>query len=157
MTTTPVVRVAVAADVDRLTELINAAYIVERFFKHGDRTDVAEINALMARGAFLVAEIGGGNIAASVYVDVRGDRGYFGLLAVDPAAQGRGLARAMIEAAESHCRANSCRVMDLRVVNLRTELPPFYKKFGYVEDGTEPADDPAMSRPCHFIKMTKPL
>jgi hypothetical protein len=50
--------------------------------------------------------------------------------------------------------------MDITVVNLRTELPPFYRKLGYVEDGTEPVRPdmiPRLLQPCHFLRMTKPL
>jgi hypothetical protein len=50
--------------------------------------------------------------------------------------------------------------MDITVVNLRTELPPFYRKLGYVENGTEPVRPdmiPRLLEPAHFIKMTKPL
>ena len=48
--------------------------------------------------------------------------------------------------------------MDLEVVNLREELPAFYRKFGYRVTGTHPF--PAMERtklPCHFMVMSKPL
>ena len=47
--------------------------------------------------------------------------------------------------------------MDIRVVNLRTELLPFYRKLGYVERGTEPVDDPRALQPFHFILMSKAL
>jgi hypothetical protein len=64
----------------------------------------------------------------------------------------------MVEEAESYARAAGSEFMDLRIVNLRTELPPFYRRLGYVETGTEPfAADAKPSRPCHFIKMSKPL
>jgi hypothetical protein len=44
------------------------------------------------------------------------------------------------------------------VVNLREELPPFYRRLGYVESGTEnfPTGKPT-HHPCHFLKMSKPL
>ena len=48
--------------------------------------------------------------------------------------------------------------LDIYVVNLRTELPPFYRKLGYVESGTVafPHPDEA-TQPCHIIVMTKSL
>jgi hypothetical protein len=62
----------------------------------------------------------------------------------------------MIAAAEDHCRNAGCREMELEVVNLRTELPPFYRKFGYLETGTRPFPDVEKSKlPCHFIVMSK--
>ena len=64
----------------------------------------------------------------------------------------------MVEEAEDYARAAGCEFMDLRIVNLRAELPPFYRRLGYVETGTEPfAADAEPSQPCHFINMSKPL
>ena len=45
--------------------------------------------------------------------------------------------------------------IDIRVVNLRTELPPFYAARGFVPAGTEPVfHDPRLFRQAHFILMT---
>jgi GNAT superfamily N-acetyltransferase len=76
---------------------------------------------------------------------------------VDPARQGGGLGRLLVEAAEAHCRGAGCRKIDLRVVNLRTELPPFYRRLGYVATGTEPYVDDDATQPCHFVVMSKSL
>ena len=46
----------------------------------------------------------------------------------------------------------------LDVVNLRTELPAYYRKFGYVEHGTRAfPDGEQITRACHCIVMRKPL
>ena len=48
--------------------------------------------------------------------------------------------------------------MDLRIVNLREELPAFYRKLGYTETGTEPFPETEPTRlPCHLICMSKQL
>ena len=49
--------------------------------------------------------------------------------------------------------------MDLQIVDLRKELPPFYQKLGYKEKPgpTFPADIIALASPCHFIRMSKGL
>ncbi len=70
-----------------------------------------------------------------------GERSYLGLLSVDPARQKIGLGRRLVAAAEEFAREMGSHHMDLTVVNLRTELPPFYRKLGYVENGTEPIRD----------------
>ncbi len=150
-------RVATADDVPILTRLINAAYVVERFFKVGDRIAADGVLALQGKGTFMVLEHHGAPVG-SVYVELRRDRGYIGLLAVDPARQGSGFGRALMSAAEDYCRSAGARHADLRVVNLREELPPFYRHIGYVECGIEPFSDPAeATRPCHFVLMTKSL
>src|SRR6185369_15142272 len=92
-------RTAGPADARAVTALINAAYEVERFFVDGDRTSEAEVRQYMAKGTFLVADQDGAPIGC-VYTEQRGDRGYFGLLAVDPGQHGKGVGRTLIAAAE---------------------------------------------------------
>jgi len=151
------IRPATDADVPVLASIINAAYVVERFFKAGDRTDAGRVRRLQASGTFLLLEDDQGPIG-SVYVEVRGGRGYIGMLAVDPPRQGSGAGRTLMHAAEDYCGANGAIAADLHVVNLREDLPPFYRRFGYVESGTLPFSDPdEATRPCHFIVMSKPL
>jgi len=151
------IRVATAADIPTLERLINAAFVVERFFKVGDRITAEGIRAEQARGTFLLLERDGVPIG-SVYVEMRGDRGYIGMVSVDPQRQGGGYGRALMAAAEDYCRRNGARHADLRIVNLREELRPFYRRLGYVDSGTEPFSEPAQAtQPCHFLLMTKPL
>lgn len=150
-------RLAVPAEAHTVAALISLAYRVEDFFKIGDRTDAEDVRARMTRGVFIVIE-DEKHIAGCVYVTWHGNVGYFGMLSIDPARQGQGLGSRLIAAAEAYCRDAGCRVMELEVVNLRTELPPFYRRFGYLESGTRPfTDTDRASRPCHFIVMTKEL
>jgi GNAT superfamily N-acetyltransferase len=151
-------RVARPADAPTLASLISLAYRVEDFFKIGDRTDPDDVRKRMENAAFLVLEDEHGTMAGGVYVKVEGRRGYFGMLSIDPSRQGQGLGRRLIAAAEDYCRDAGCSEMELEVVNLRTELPPFYRRFGYVERGTRPFSDTEKTRlPCHFIVMSKAL
>jgi ribosomal protein S18 acetylase RimI-like enzyme len=115
------------------------------------------VRGLMEKGNFLLVE-DGPTLAGCVYVELRGDRGYLGLLSVDPAHQRSGLGRQLVAAAEHFFRAAGCRFSDLRIVNVRAELTAFYRGLGYVETGTSPfvADAPA-KLPAHFITMSKPL
>jgi len=80
----------------------------------------------MAKGKFLVAG-NSSSLAACVYVELRGDRGYLGLLGVDPLRQGTGLGRRMMDAAENYFREAGCQAVDLRVISARTPLPAFYR------------------------------
>lgn len=151
------IRVAALDEAEGLAALINAAFLVERFFVDGDRTSPAGVRALMAKGTFLAADREGA-LAGCVYVEQRGRRGYFGLLAVDPDRKGTGLGRALVTAAEDFLRERGCEAADINVVDLRTELPPFYHRLGYAETGTAPfPSDGRATRPCHFIRMSKPL
>jgi GNAT superfamily N-acetyltransferase len=147
---------AAAGDIPDLVRVINAAYEVEKFFVSGDRTDEDTLRRLMSKGAFLVTRDDGG-LTGCVYVELRRARAYFGMLSVEPARQGTGLGRRLVDDAEQYARGHGCEVMDIRVVNLRPELLPFYRKLGYLERATEPVDDPRALQPFHFILMSKHL
>ncbi len=150
-------RIAEPAEAEAITALINLAFQVEKFFIDGNRIDCAQVRELFRKGRFLVTD-GEDALAGCVYVERRGARAYLGLLSVDPSQQGQGLGARLVAAAEEHARAQNCEAMDLRIVNLREELPPFYRKLGYVETGGTPFTPDAGTRlPCHFIEMSKPL
>jgi GNAT superfamily N-acetyltransferase len=150
-------RLATTADAEGLVSLINRAFLVERFFIDADRLNLAEILERLHSGRFLVLEEGP-ELLACVYLELRGPRAYLGLLSVDPAHQGQGIGSRIMDAAEAYCRREGCGNLDIKVVNLREELPPFYRKRGYVETGTSPlpADQP-VKRNCHFVEMSKQL
>lgn len=152
-------RIATAHDVAEIIPLVNAAFAVETFME-GPRTDEKGMAEMMRKGQFLIMEDDQGRIVASVYVEKRGARGYFGMLAVDPARQGRGMGRAMVEEAEIYCRLQGCTYMDISVLSLRPELPPLYRKLGYAETGTEefhPSTPLRSGVACHCIVMSKKL
>ena len=115
---------------------------------------------LMRQGEFLLAEDDRGRIVGSVYTEVRDERGYFGMLAVDPLWQGKGIGKLMVAAAENHCRKQGCVLMDISVLSLRRELLPFYHKLGYVESGTQefhPSGPLRGGATCYCIIMSKSL
>lgn len=155
------IRLATPDDRPAMVAVINAAFAVENFLD-GTRTDHERLAETMAKGHFLLGCGSSGQILASVYVEVCDDRdhGYLGMLAVHPAHQRKGLGRAMVNAAEQWCRQRGCKVMDLRVLSLRSELPPLYRKLGYLECGTEefhPSRPLKSGVECHCIVMSKRL
>ena len=151
------VRAAGPADVPEIVSLINRAFQVERFFKNADRTNPEQVEDMMADGKFLLLGEAG-HVLACVYLKLTQDRAYLGTLAVDPARQKSGLGGRMMREAEAHCRAAGCKVLDIRIVNLRTELPEIYRKLGFVETGTQSAEViKTATQPIHFITMSKAL
>ena len=158
MTSTVPIRVAAPADAANITSVINSAFrIAEGFFVDGPRINQAEVEQMLGKGSFLLAEADD-KLNGCVYVELRGDRSYLGLLSVDPSCQKSGLGSVMMLEAENYCRERGSRFMDIYIVNLREELPDFYRRRGYVENGTTPfPDDVPTKVPCHFINMTKSL
>jgi N-acetylglutamate synthase-like GNAT family acetyltransferase len=150
-------RTAQLEDAENIARLVNTAFRPERFFTDSDRTNPEKVRALMPNGKFLLVEESGA-LSGCVYIEQRGERGYFGLLAVDPALQRSGLGSRLVAVAEDECRSAGCRFMDLTIVNLRKELPGFYHRLGYVESGTLPfpSDQPS-NQPCHLVRMSKSL
>lgn len=152
------IRSAEFADAPQITAVINAAFrIAEEFFIDGNRITQAEVEESLAKGAFLLAEVND-RVNGCVYVELRGERSYLGLLSVDPTSQQTGLGSQLMFEAEKYCRERGSQGMDIVIVSLREELPSYYKKRGYVENGTSafPADVPTKI-PCHFINMSKSL
>jgi len=153
------IRKATKDDAPAMISLVNEAFTVEDFLE-GTRTDTERMAKSMQAGQFLVAEDAFGKIVATVYIELHGERGYFGMLAVDPSQQGQGLGRRMIEAAEDHCRRLGCNFMDIKVLSLRHGLPEYYRQFGYIETGTEGFRPSRPFKPgveCHCIVMSKKL
>jgi GNAT superfamily N-acetyltransferase len=151
------IRLALSDDIPGLVRLINAAFVVERFVFDGDRINSEETQAFMETGKFLIAEDSAGFVGC-VYLEVCKDRGYLGLLAVDPPRQGTGLGRKLVAAAEEYFRDAGCGAVDLRIISQRTPLPPFYRRLGYAEIGTAPFSPSLQTKvPGHYIVMSKSL
>jgi GNAT superfamily N-acetyltransferase len=151
------IRVAGPDDADALASLVNTAYEVEQFFVDGDRTNADDIRAEMAHGTFLAAVSPDGHLDGCVYVSTREATGYFGMLAVAPRAQRRGLGRRLIAAAEDRLRAAHRGVVFILVVNLREDLIAFYERLGYTPAGREPYVHRPVKQPCWFVRMEKRL
>jgi len=134
-------RLATPADRPRLIPLINSAFSIETFLE-GTRTDEARLASMMEKGSILVAEDLSGRLLACVYTELRGNRGYLGQLAV------------------GRFRQLGCEAVDITVLSLRPELLPIYRRFGYIETGTEEFNPSRPLKPgleCHCIVMSKKL
>lgn len=159
---TDAVRIQDAAplDVPAMLTVVNAAFFEVETFLDGPRTDGDQLRAMMEKGTFILAKDADGEIVAAVYTELRGDRGYFGMLAVDPSRQGTGLGRMMVQTVENHFRSRGCGHVDISVLSLRTELFGFYSKLGYSESGTAKFARARLLKPgvvCEQILMSKRL
>ena len=145
------------ADSSALVALINVAFGPEQIAIEGDRINAEKLQPLFSRGKFLLLEDDEG-LAGCVYAEVRGSRGYLGLLSLRPALQGRGLGKRLMELAEEYLVGAGCQAADLRTISARADLVPMYEHLGYHITGTAPmpAEIP-LKIPCHFIHMSKHL
>jgi ribosomal protein S18 acetylase RimI-like enzyme len=76
-----------------------------------------------------------GRIAGCVFLAEKQDHFYLGKLSVDPACQGRGIGRRLVEAAEEHVRATAKPTIELQV---RVELvnnQATFSRLGFCETG----------------------
>lgn len=150
-------RTATDRDAEAVAGLVNTAFLVEEFFIERDRTNPSTVRTLMQTGEFLLAE-DGKDLVGCVHVERRGERGYFGMLSIEPSRQGTGVGRRLVNAVEKDFRGAGCKFCDLKIVNVRTELHDLYHRWGYADCGTSAYDDPTPTKiPVHFIHMSKPL
>lgn len=150
-------RTATTRDAEAVARLVNTAFLVERFFIERDRTNPATIRALMEDGKFLLAE-DRAELVGCVHFELRGERGYFGMLSIEPARQGAGIGHRLVNEVETIFREAGCRNSDLKIVDVRTELHALYQRWGYADTGTAAYDDPTPTKiPVHFILMSKAL
>jgi predicted N-acetyltransferase YhbS len=156
MPTDGTVREARPADAENIAGLVNRAFLAESWFKTAERTNAAQVRELLSKGIFLLLD-DGARLLGSVYLEPRGERVYLGMLSVEQDVQGSGIGRRMMREAEEFARRAGHVAIDLRFVHVRQELPPYYRKLGYVESGTEPAPNFPSRIPVHFVVMSKSL
>ena len=138
------------ADAEALAAFVNRAYrgaAAREGWAHeadligGQRTDAAMIaDEIAGPGAILVmraADGGGilGCVATHLRPGLNGDACYFGMLAVDPDRQGRGIGRRLVDTIEARAVASGCVAVEITVIHLRGSLIAWYERLGYRRTG----------------------
>jgi GNAT superfamily N-acetyltransferase len=143
----PSFRLATVADVPRIVRLIESAYrgdssragwTTEADLLAGQRTDEADVTAAVTgQGSrMLVGEDEAGDLVACFLVQHRGTHAYFGMFAVSPAAQGAGLGKRALAAAEQMARDEfGLTTMHMTVIRQRADLIAWYVRRGYKQTG----------------------
>lgn len=159
-------RYAQESEIPTMVHIINEAFAVEDFFKTEPRTSVPGLTQFFHDrfpvGGRFVNFYQDEKVVAVIYYELQ-DEGqylYFGYLSVDPALQGKGFGSAIVTFTEHVAKACSCQYIRIRVVNLRNDTIPFYKKRNYIEVGTQEWPVEALhllKMPAHFVVFNKSL
>ncbi|RIX28548.1 GNAT family N-acetyltransferase [Amnibacterium setariae] len=152
--------------VARLASVVNAAYAIGEagMWRPGTpRVDAAQLREDLRAGRLLVARAADGLVGVVRVQALGPDRWGFGMLAVDPAAQGGHLGAALVGAAEAHVGAAGATTMQLELlVPIGREQPSkerlraWYSRLGYrrVGEGSITEDHPeladALAEPCAY-------
>lgn len=162
------------ADIPRLESLLNLSFrgdFARKGWTHesdllqgGVRTTRAELKALMDKPGvtFLKYTDSAGVIQGCVSLQIRPTGLYFGMLAVNPEYQGKGIGKQFLKAAEEHARTHGCSNIFMSVISARNELIDWYLRHGYRDTGKlKPLTlDPANgipARPLYFCILRKNL
>ncbi len=164
---------ATPADAPRLTALVNSAYrgdasrqgwTTEAHLLDGQRIDEAGMREMLAvpEAAMLLCLGENDVLLGSFYAHPSGQQVYLGMLAVTPTAQGQGVGKFLIRAAEEYGRQHGCTTSKMTVISVRPELIAFYERLGYRLTGaTEPfPTDPRYGipkQPLTLLVLEKPL
>ncbi|MGN6314059.1 MAG: GNAT family N-acetyltransferase [Rhodanobacteraceae bacterium] len=140
-------RRANSADVEAVVALTESAYrgevsrtgwTTEADFLDGQRTDAADVSALVARedARIVLAERDGKLLASCLVERQPGGDGYFGMFSVRPNLQNGGIGRALLAEAERIAREEwHCRQMRMSVIDIRESLIAWYERRGYRRTG----------------------
>ncbi len=74
-------------------------------------------------------------------MELKPDALYLGMFAVSPLAQGNGIGKSLLFAAENHALENNCNRIVISVISSRIELIDWYSRHGYVPTGYSIAFD----------------
>lgn len=126
------------------------------------RADGAFFSAENPPGAHLVAEVNGtvaGYIRVKPVTPLPENAHVAGIagLAVAPAARGRGVASALLAAAEKHARHRGARKLSLRVLSTNDTALRLYERCGFRREGTLREEFLIDGRYVDDVLMTKHL
>lgn len=137
---------ATIADVAELTQLVNSGYrgesskkgwTTEAHLLDGIRIDeMAMIKYFQDPYITILKYVNDeGQIIGCVYLEVKDERLYLGMLTVSPLLQANGIGRQLLHRAEMEARELNCKSIYMTVIKSRKELIEWYERRGYHATG----------------------
>lgn len=158
-------------DSEALVELVNSAYRGEGSKKgwtteadiiDGNlRIDQQAIHDMLQKpGAVILTCKADNDLYGCVYLNEDGKGLYLGMLSVSPDAQGSGIGKKLLQAAEQHAAKFDYTYIRMTVIDIRHELIAWYERHGYKRTGERkpfPDDEKfgKPTRPIEFIVLEK--
>lgn len=133
---------AILKDVPELIDLINNAYRGEHSRKgwtseadilDGERMNKEMLEDLFKHDAATILKYvnESGTITGTVYLEIRQEALYLGMLTVSPEQQGQGIGKILLSAGETFAQQNNCKKVTMSVIKSRKELISWYERHGY--------------------------
>lgn len=95
-------------------------------------------------------------IVGMILWEINDNKIHFGPFAVLPSRKGQGIGKLLINKLYDIAKEHDIHIVEIKVVNVRTDLIPFYEKLGYIltGEGAYPHPD-RLTRPVYFYLYTK--
>lgn len=165
------ISIVTATDIPALDKLVNSAYrggsskkgwTTEADLLDGLRTNPESLKKMIDEPGAIILKYADekGILLACVYLKIKQDKLYLGMLTVSPELQSKGIGKQLLTAAEAYAKEKDCQKITMTVISVRHELIAWYERHGYRATGeTEPfPTDPEFGfpkTPIHFIVLEK--
>lgn len=134
-------------DIHSLVALMDSAYRGENskqgwtseadLFIGDKRTDEATVaNLIKKPGAAFLKYLNEEEILEGcVFLHKKDNKIYLGMFSVSPSAQGKGIGKKLLAAADDYAKEHSCTSIYMTVITVREELIAWYERNGYQKTG----------------------
>ena len=134
-------------DISSLVSLMNSAYRGENskqgwtseadLFVGNRRTDETTVaNLIKKPGSVFLKYLNlEGTLEGCVFLHKKDNRIYLGMFSVSPTAQGKGIGKELLTAADDYARELNCTSIYMTVITVREELIAWYERNGYQKTG----------------------
>jgi len=141
------IKIAEEKDIPSLVALMDSAYRGENskqgwtseadLFVGERRTDEATVGNLVKKpGAVFLKYVNEQDeMEGCVFLHKKENKLYLGMFSVSPKAQGKGIGKKLLSAADEYAIKQNCRLIYMTVITVREELIAWYERNGYQRTG----------------------